>query len=252
MKAIRNLFTSIIALAFTPATSVQASAASPPLATIIQQVIARDDANQKALQSMEYQESLKTERLDGSGQVTRQQSLRMIVRPGSSREIQVLSEKGDDMPTNPDEAALQAQGKEAKKGEIHFALKDMANRFDITLVGTGVLQGQSVYIVRFDPKPDQPYRDQTEKVLNHLHGRIWISTRDYSVLKTDGSLAQPVEIAWIFAEVSAVDFHYELNNTEGGMGPARIQTSVRVDAPFITIRQRMTVDMDQFLRRTKM
>jgi hypothetical protein len=195
---------------------------------------------------MEYHETLRTERLDEQGQVTQQQELRMIVRPGTSQEVQVLSERGDDLPSNPDEASLQAQGKEAQKKKINFALKDMANRFNVTLTGTDAIQGQSVYVVAFEPKPDQPYRDQTEKVLNHLHGQVWISTRDYSVLRTEATLAEPVEIAWIFAQISALDFHYELNNTSGGMGPARIQTSVKVDALFVTIRQRMTVNMTQF------
>jgi hypothetical protein len=199
---------------------------------------------------MEYHETLKIERLDSQEQVTQQQVLQMIVRPGTSQEIQVLSEKGDDLPANPDEAALQTQGKKAQKMAVNFALKDMASRFNVTYAGTDAVQGQSVYIVTFEPKPNQPYRDQTEKVLNHLHGHIWISSRDYSVLKIDATLAQPVEVAWIFAHINSVDFHYRLNNTSGGMGPAWIQTSVRVDAPFITIRQRMTVDMTQFQPRS--
>jgi hypothetical protein len=37
----------------------------------------------------------------------------------------------------------------------------------------------------------------------------------------------------------------------GAMGPALIQTSVKVDAPFISIRQRMTVNMTQFQSRVK-
>jgi hypothetical protein len=105
--------------------------------------------------------------------------------------------------------------------------------------------------VAFEPRPNQPYRDQTEKVLNQLHGKMWISTKDYSVLKTEATLAHPVNVAWIFAQVSAIDFRYVLDNTTGGMGPARIQTSVKVDAPFLSIRQRMVVDMSQFEPRAK-
>ena len=252
MPTYRKIFAISLALVFLPLISVSAADTPPLLSTIVRQVIARDDANQKALQSMEYHETLRTERLDGQGRVARQQELRMIVRPGTSREVQVLSEKGDDLPADPDEATLQARGKEAQKSKINFSLKDMASRFNITFTGTEALWGQSVYVVAFEPKPDQPYRSQTEKVLNHLRGRLWISTRDYSVLKTEATLAQPVEIAWIFAQVDSLDFHYELNNTSGGMGPAWIQVSVRVDAPFLTIRQRMTVDMAQFQPRQKM
>jgi hypothetical protein len=132
---------------------------------------------------------------------------------------------------------------------IDFSLKDMAGRFNISYVGTDTFEGVPVYVVAFEPKPDQPYRDQTEKVLDQLHGKMWISTKDYSVLKTDADLAAPVEIAWIFAEITQLHFHYELNNTHGGLGPASFQTTVRVDAPFITIRQRMIVDMGDVVPR---
>jgi hypothetical protein len=223
----------------------------PQLSTLIQGVVDRDDANQKALQSMQYSETLNNDRLDAKGNVMKHQEVKMIVRPGSAQEIQVLSARGDDLPTDPDQAALQAQGKSAQKSQVRFALKDMAQRFKITYAGSNVIQGQPVYIVAFEPRPNQPFRDQTEKVLNHLHGRMWISTRDYSVLRTEATLAEPVEVAWIFASVTNLNFRYELQNVTGAMGPALIQTSVKVDAPFISIRQRMTVNMTQFQSRVK-
>ena len=231
--------------------ALRGSDPDPSLPTIIQGVIARDDATQKTLQSLQYHQSLQSEQLDGNDKVTKRQELKMIVRPGSAQELQVISEKGDNMPSNPDEAALRLQGQKAQKQKLNFPLKDIVNRFTIGLVGKGTIQNQSVYILSFEPKSDQPYRNQTERVLNHLHGRIWVSTRDYSILETDATLAQPVEVAWIFAKVTALSFHYELNNTSGGFGPAFIHTTVRVDAPLITIRQRMQVDITQVEPRTK-
>lgn len=228
---------------------------SPPaqdsslLPRIIQKTIARDDANQKALRSVEYHETLKTQRLDDKGNVTQQQVMQMIVRPGAKQEVEVLSAKGDNLPSNPDEAVRQAQGKAGQAKMIDFSLKDMAGRFNISYAGTDTFKGVPVYVVAFAPKPNQPYRDQTEKVLNQLRGKIWISTKDYSVLKTDADLAAPVEVAWIFAEITQLHFHYELNNTEGALGPASFQTTVQVDAPFITIRQRMIVDMGNVVPR---
>jgi hypothetical protein len=251
MKARCKFFWGLLPFLFFPLAGAFAEEPTPPLATIIRQVIARDDANQKVLQSMEYHQTLKTERLDDNGQVMKEQELGMLVRPGATPEIQVLSAKGDDLPSDPDQAALKVQGKAAQTKKINFSLKDMANRFNISLAGMDTFEGQSVYVVAFAPKPDQPYRDQTEKVLNQLQGKMWVSTKDYAVLKTEANLAEPVEIAWIFASITDLQFHYELNNTSGGMGPAWIQTSVKVDAPFFSIRQRMTVNMTQFEPREK-
>lgn len=229
-----------------------AAESAPSLSTIIQRTVARDDANQKELKSMEYRQTLKTERLDDQGGVTQHQEVRMIIRPGAAQEVQVLSARGDNLPADPDQAAQQAQGKAAEMKKIDFSLKDMTGRFKVSLIGTDTFEGAPVYVVAFEPKPgDQPYRDQTEKVLDQLHGKMWISTKDYIVLKTDATLAAPVEIAWIFAEITDVHFHYELHNTTGGLGPAEIKTSVRVDTPLFTIRQRMTVDMGEVVPRTK-
>jgi hypothetical protein len=224
---------------------------SPPLSVIVAKVIERDDANQKALQSMEYHQHLKTERLDEHDQVTQRQEMQMIVRPGARDEVQVISEKGDNLPANPDQAALQAQGKKAQSQKMNFSLKDMVNRFNVHLEGTDTIGNQPVYVIAFEPKPNQPYRDQTEKVLNRLHGRMWVSTHDYSVMRTEATLAEPVNVAWIFAQVSGLSFRYDLDNSTGGMGPARIETFVKVDAPFISFRQRMTVDITQFEPRNK-
>jgi hypothetical protein len=80
---------------------------------------------------------------------------------------------------------------------------------------------------------------------------MWISTRDYSVLRTQATLAQPVPIAWNLAQITSLSFQYEVNDPSEAVGPAQILTSVKVVAPFIMINQRMTVDMTHFQPRPK-
>jgi hypothetical protein len=247
----RKLLLCLLLLFFAESNTVRAAETLPPVSTILDRVIAKDAATQKALASMEYHQTLRTERLDAQNHVMQQQEIQMIVRPGAANEMEVISEKGDDLPANPDQASLQSQGKAMQKQKFNFPLKEMVQRFNVTLAGEEPLDGQTAYVLAFEPKPNQPYRTQTEKVLNHLRGRTWISTRDFSVLKTEASLAEPVEVAWIFASVTALTFRYELQNSTGGMGPAQVQTFVTVDAPFLSIRQRMKVDLTQFGPRTK-
>ena len=240
----------ILLLLLLPATRATAVDPAPALPTIIQRVIARDEDNKKKLQSMEFHATSHTEQLDADGKATKQREVKMIVRPGAAEEITILSVKGDDLPADPDEAAQKAKGDEVKRKNMRIDLKDIAQRFTITLAGTDTFQGQPAYVLAFAPKPDQSYRDQTEKVLNQLKGRIWVSTLDYSVLKTDATLAQPVDILWFVAQISKLDFHYELHSTPGGMGPAFVQTSVVVEAPLVEIRQRSSVEMTNFRART--
>jgi hypothetical protein len=220
--------------------------APPPLATIIRNVVARDEANQKELQSMQYHQSLHSEMLGDDGKVTKHEDVQMIIRPGARDEIQIVSATGDEIPSDPDQAAQKAKGDEAKRKNLRIALKDLAQRFVVTLAGTDVVNSQPAYVLAFEPRKDQPYQNQTEKILNQLHGKMWISAANYSVLRTQATLAHPVDIVFFLATINTLDFHYELQGPPGAMGPAEVRTAVVINAPFITIRQRMTVEMTQF------
>jgi hypothetical protein len=235
-----------------PAFASDTPASTPPLATIIERVIARDETTRKALQSMQYEQTNRTQQLDAKNQITRQEEERLIVRPGAPQEIQVVDVKGDHLPSDPDEAMQQAKGREMERRKHDFSLKILVTRFNITLAGTGNYLGQPAYILAFEPRPGQPYRDQTEKVLNQLHGQMWVSARDYVIFKTEATLVRPVQVAWIFARIGTLDFHYELRGATSDFGPAWLQIAVEVDAPFIAIRQRQTVDMTHFEPRGKL
>jgi hypothetical protein len=199
---------------------------------------------------MQYRQDSHTEQLDAAGRVTRQQDTLIIVRPGAPQELQVVSVKGDRIPADPDEAARQAQGQETERRKHDFSLKNFVTRFTISFLGQDQFLGQPVYLLGFEPKPNQPYRDQTEKVLDQLHGRMWISQRDALILKTEATLAQPVPVAWIFARISTLDFHYELRNASSEFAPSSLQVTVEVDAPLLRIRQRQTVVISDFEPRT--
>jgi len=226
--------------------------AVPPLATIIARVVARDDATQKMLHSMQYQQFTHTEELNANGQATKHQDLLVIVKPGATQEINVVSVKGDNLPSDPDEAAQQAKGQEIERRKHNFSLKNLVARFTISYAGTEDYMGEKAYVLAFEPKPHQPYADQTEKVLNQLHGTLLISAKDDVVLRTEATLVHPVAVAWIFARIKTLDFHYELRTTTNPFGPAWLQVFVQVEAPLLTVRQRQTVEMNQFEPRGKL
>jgi hypothetical protein len=228
------------------AATVRADDPPPSVPALLAGVVARDAQTQRELKAMTYDEHVLTERLDTTGKVTQHQDLQIIVRPGAKNELQVVSVHGDNLPTDPDAAARQAQGKEAQRRQQTLDLKSIATRFNLTLQGTSMEMGAKAYIVAFEPKPNQPFHSQTEKVLNQLHGRIWIRASDDTILRTEATLLQPVEVAWVFASITKLDFHYELPAGGSEYGPAWLQTLVEVHAPLIRIVQRQRVDMDHF------
>jgi hypothetical protein len=229
-----------------PSSAAPATSPEPPMATLLQAVVARDAQTQRELKSMQYREHIQTDRLDPQGKVTQHQDMQLLVRPGGNPEIQVLSVHGPNMPSNPDEAAAQAKKQQAQQRQQNFDLKSISARFNLTMLGRSNELGADAYVIGFEPKPNQPYHTQTEKVLNQLHGRIWIRASDDLILRTEASLLHPVQVAWIFASVTSLDFHYELPPGGSVYGPAWLETSVRVNAPLLSIAQHQRIDMTDF------
>jgi len=220
--------------------------APPPLATLVRQVLARDDQTQRELKAMEYDERVLTERLNAQGKVTQHQELQLIVRPGAKQELQVVSVQGDDLPADPDAAARQAKGQERQRRQQTIDLKSISTRFNLVFQGESDDLGVPAYVISFEPKSNQPYHSQTEKVLNQLHGRMWVRKSDDTILRTEATLLHPVQIAWIFASITKLDFHYELSPQGSEYGPAWLETSVQVTAPLIAIAQHQRIDMTHF------
>jgi hypothetical protein len=235
-----------VAATLTAPNGVPAPTAPPPLDVLVHEVLARDDQTQRELKGMEYDERVLTERLNAQGKVTQHQDLQLIVRPGAKQELQVVSVHGDNLPTDPDEAARQAKGKELQRRQQTFDLKSISTRFNLAFQGESDELGTPAYVISFEPKSNQPYHSQTEKVLNQLHGRIWVRKGDDTILRTEATLLHPVQIAWIFASITKLDFHYELSPNGSEYGPAWLETSVEVTAPLIDIAQRQRIDMTHF------
>jgi hypothetical protein len=127
-----------------------------------------------------------------------------------------------------------------------FTLRDLVDRFTIVLAGEDQIAGQPTYVLAFTPKPNQPYHDETEKVVNQLQGHMWISARTYNVLRTEASLVHPVSIAWFLARIPTLDFHYSTQDTDAGFAASQVQITLQVDAFFVGFHERQTIDMTNF------
>ncbi len=247
MKRITSLLAALL-LASAPACAVVAP--SPPLPPppndLVAKVVARDQATQDQLRAMQYREAIHSDQLDAQGGVTHQQDTQMIVQPGAHEPFHVLSVRGDRIPGDPDEAVRQAKGQETERRKHDFSLRILAARFQIANAGIGTCLGAPAYLLSFEPKPNQPFRDQTEKVLNQLHGRIWVDPRTNVVLRIEATLAHPVTVAWIFAKITRLDFQYEMRSLTNLYGPSHLQVFVEVATPIWSVRQRQSVDLTDF------
>jgi hypothetical protein len=228
-----------------------AASTPPPAATgllqqIIDRTLARDDANQQALQSMQYDQTAAVDQLDDADKVTHHEVLQMIISPGANPSVKIVSVTGDNIPSDPDQAEAQATGRDVESNKQTFTLRALVDRFTIVLAGQDRIAGRPTYVLAFTPKPDQPYHDETEKVVNQLQGHMWISTRTYTVLRTEASLAHPVSIAWFLARIPTLDFHYSTQDTTVGFAASQVQITLQVNAFFVGFHERQTIDMNNF------
>jgi len=218
---------------------------------LVLKVLARDEADQAALTHYQYHQKVTTEWLNSDGTVRHGSQLEMVVHPGEAGDFSIVAD-GKGGVLSPDQATDQ-QRKEARDSEklkANFSLRQLAGRFNIKASGPVTLRGQSAYILAFSPRPGQPYGNRIEKVFNNLTGKMWVSTDDYSILQTEAQLAKPVDMAWVFATMKGLEFHFRAAPIPGAnpplYGPAEFDLDFRVDVTIREIRQRQRISMDDY------
>ena len=223
--------------------------AGPSAREIIASAVTNDDARQHALQAMQYDQTATIDQLDGRERVTRHDVLAMVVSPGGHPPLRITAVSGDRAPALGDHAAVQGMADDVEGAKATFTLHDLAGRFAITREGDDVLAGTPVDVFIFAPKPGQPWRDDTEKVVDQLRGRVWISKRTHNVLRIEAALAHPVRVAWFLAHVPTLTFDYRTRDSDSGFADAQERITLEVDAPFVGYHERQVIRMSNFRAR---
>jgi hypothetical protein len=131
--------------------------------------------------------------------------------------------------------------------EEPFELLKIIDHYTYTLEGEETVDGVDCYKIGFTPKPDMPYANREEKVLNNVSGHIWAAKNDYSLIKNEGSLMSPVSVAWIFASLREMEFHFDaMRMPNGDYGPGRLQYRYLVGIPFTQLHERDTRVMSNY------
>ncbi|CAF0696340.1 hypothetical protein [Candidatus Methylacidithermus pantelleriae] len=220
----------------------------PPVDEVLSRVIQRDEETSKALGEYRYSETVRLEKLDDEGKVVGSTELEVLCDPKEG--IVLLSEpkeQGED-PPDTDESKRKAT-KESEKIKAAISLRELIPHFRIQLLGTDEWKGQPAYALGFEPKRNEPHQNWLQKVLYNLRGVSLVSMRDYSVLDTRASLTQPVELAWILAQMKQLDCHYEAQPIGPWYGPARLEIEYRLSYVVGGSRRRQILTMHDFVPR---
>jgi hypothetical protein len=161
----------------------------------------------------------------------------------TSTHVEHMVFSGDNRPSFGTRSAPGAPDAEAKKAsqEEPFEMLKIIDHYNYALVGEETVNGILCYKVSFVPKPDMPYDNREEKVLNAVSGYIWAGTEDFSLVRNQGELTHPVSVAWIFASLEKMNFHFDaMPMPNGDYAPREEQYGYLVSIPFFTLHERDT------------
>lgn len=222
------------ALASLPPT---AAVAAPNAHDIVLRLAARDKVLQERRKAYDYDLLITREKLDDADRVTSSTQEKVVVRGDRRPDFGTRSAT----PGAPDTEAQKASREEP------FELLDILDHYTYTLDGIEPVAGVPCYKIAFTPKPGMPYANREEKVLNAVAGHLWASTRDYTLLRNEGTLLHPVSVAWIFASLRDMNFHFQAAPLPNGdFGPREEQYSYLVTIPFFTLHERDTRQMSNY------
>jgi hypothetical protein len=250
-------------------------AASPRDAATAREIfdaaLAKVDEDHDALSRWQYHQTLTTHQLDHSGNVIAKGTWHSIVRPGDPHPLEYASkhvegkiaffEAGADeqQPVSHDAASpLPKATPQTKANETESIVQavhkyHLRDRYQWHRLADGKAAGEDAYVLTFTPKPNQNASTREERFFGHLAGRMWISRRDFAVLRAEGALQSPMSLFWMLARVTTFRFTYD---AEPLSGPDRLLRLSRgtattvVSFPFYKVRQKHWQTVDKYEPRT--
>ena len=130
----------------------------------------------------------------------------------------------------------------AKNPQEDSSILDHLGLFDWKLEGEDESQGEPCYRLAFIPKKGAKTMGGRDAVIAQTSGRCWVAKRDFSKIRLEGRLKQPVEVIGFLVTVREVDFLTTTRRVaEGVAAPLQIRYRFRVEVfPFFEFHERHT------------
>ena len=211
------------ALMFVSVLPLKANSVDPE---IIKSIAKKIEKNNELLENYDFYQDQEVKELDDDGSLkkAKKQTYRTILLLDHRYyELIKVDGKALDDDDKKDEAKrrgkfikeIQKKGKadEEEEDEDDFTIEDLIEKYDFSQLPA---EGEAVYVISFKPKSGElKERNRTERIMNHLEGRVWIAA-DYNVIRADARLMEPVKYGFgILANVQNVDLKYLQTKFDG-------------------------------------
>jgi len=119
-----------------------------------------------------------------------------IERADREHEKRVLERQRARDTESASERASRLKKEQERRQDEQAIWDDLMRVYTFTLTGRDVVDGRSLIVVRFEPRPNaNPTTDIGERMVN-VKGRAWISETDYQVARIDAEVLDDISFGW--------------------------------------------------------
>ena len=190
-------------------TALFAAPRQPPAELTSEQIVQRALTRAQWVQGLKrhtnyaYQKTTVVEELDGKGRVKTSKEKLLQVESGLST-LKELKKNGKAVPLpakREAEAEAAADRQQVTKSPRsrrddnwgEYLNKELTARYTFELVGREDVAGRPAYVLTFQPKSDKlPVKQITDRLLNHLGGKVWVDAGEFEVARAEIDLRDEV------------------------------------------------------------
>ena len=253
-----------LVLLFLAAGAAAAQAPQPDALEIIRRSVEQDRANFERARDYTFIERAETRELDSKGKAKKVGSETFDVLILGGRPYKKLIAK-DDQPLSAKEAAKAeadfekelkkrqgenekerrrlAEQEERRRRQSRAFLKEIPQAFDFRLVGEEQVDGQTVWVISAEPRPDFRPKAKRADLLAKFRGRIWIDQKELQWVRVEAETVDTVSFGLFLARLGkGAKLTFEQRRVNGEVWlPSRAST--KLDARLALVRK-LNVEMD--------
>ena len=142
--------------------------------------------------SFSYRRASQVDYLDAEGKSRHKVERIYQIKP-ANREVvtKLLMVNGKPASEKADSKRTAARQTGEKSRTLRFN-KELMDRFQYILADSTMIDGRSLHVLRFSPKPDAESGGFFDQLINAMHGTLWIDQEDFQLMKADVHLGQKV------------------------------------------------------------
>lgn len=189
---------------------------------LLRVVAEKDMENDKRVRDYTYTERDTEHKLDGKGNTKSTEVKTFDVLDIDGEQVQRLISKNDqpldakdaakedekiqkviDKRKHESEAEREKREQKEEKGreDDRKFVREVADAYNFTLVGTEQIDGRDAWVIQGEPRPGFQPQMKEAKFLSKFHGRVWIDKSDLQLAKLDVEAIGTVSIGLVLARI---------------------------------------------------